>query len=410
MNVPLYTYGTGNPGAATSKFLPVFGPAGASGNWTGSESRAQTEMETSGTFSNLAVYVESNTTTGTTTIRMRINGANGNSVVTFTTGTGWQEDASNTDSLDNDEKVNYSYVGPTTITALSIIGPQGLFAPSGTVNPFSSLLMDWNGTTTDQYFPISSQSNGFGTTEGNFQTNVPFAATLQKCWTNNDINSRTGGTNDVIRSRINGGNGNIAVTLTLGAAAEYEDTSNTDSITAGDLVCLMFDANATSGRSNNRGIRIELSATDNVLFTGTRDGLGNNDADSYIPIRGLSGRQGSTQDTETNVQHRTDIAFTWSHLWGNSVLGVTNTIVIRTRINAGNGNQSITWTGASGEREDTSNTDAVAIGDLVNHFNDSTAGSGIVNNLSSMIAAGVAAGVVSKNLFVKQAVNRASTY
>lgn len=384
--MPVLCVCTGNPAAAATKFLMIFGAGSNSGNWTGSEARGQTEVKSAGVLSNVTTYVGANTTTGTSEIRVRINGANGNSLVSWTSGVGEFRDVTNTDSFSAGDKVCYSFAGPTTITVLEIHNIGALWSPtSGSAQPFSTQVLDFNGITADQFFAITSIANSYGTTESSAQVNIAAGAVLSGLWGNHDFNTRTGGVDDAIRSRVNGANGNCVVTLTLGVTAEVEDISNTDALVAGDLVNLMFDSGAASGRAQIRGLHVQIDATDAFVMTGTRDTLASNDVDCFLPVRGASTRWYAEFDTEANMQQRIDEPFLWSNLWGNAPAGVINIIEISTRINGAPGNQIISWENESGEKLDAVNTDAVAANDLINFYNDAiSGGSGIVRAISSL--------------------------
>lgn len=66
-----------------------------------------------GTLSNLRLYITANTLTVTLTVRLLVDGANGNQVLSISSGaTGWLEDTTNTDVLDGGEVLEMSYVAP----------------------------------------------------------------------------------------------------------------------------------------------------------------------------------------------------------------------------------------------------------------------------------------------------------
>src|SRR3990167_11137323 len=75
------------------------------------EANRQITYRSAGTLSNLWVNVDSNTLDGTTTIRTRINGANGAQSVSFASSTtGIAEDTTNSDTIVAGDEVNYSLV------------------------------------------------------------------------------------------------------------------------------------------------------------------------------------------------------------------------------------------------------------------------------------------------------------
>lgn len=83
----------------TSGTTYYLGPGGFLTPATTTEAEEQGEVNADSTLANLHAYVGTNSGTSTS-VRVRVNGSDGNGVVTWTTGqTGYKEDTSNTDSL-----------------------------------------------------------------------------------------------------------------------------------------------------------------------------------------------------------------------------------------------------------------------------------------------------------------------
>lgn len=81
------------------------------------------------------------------------------------------------------------------------------------------------------------------TTEAQSQAAMPCAGTLKNVRLKVPINSNTN--NGTVKSRINGADGNITVTVTASTTGTFSDTSNTDTIAAADLVCYSATQAAT---------------------------------------------------------------------------------------------------------------------------------------------------------------------
>ncbi len=85
---------------STASATNYINPAGASAAPTGTEANEKVRIRAASTASNLYGYVSSNGRTTDTTISSRVNGANGNQTITWTSGqTGAKEDTTHTDSL-----------------------------------------------------------------------------------------------------------------------------------------------------------------------------------------------------------------------------------------------------------------------------------------------------------------------
>lgn len=395
MDVPVYSYATLSVSAGVTSYGQIFGNNAAGLN--GTLSRIAAQIESAGTFRNFACYVTANTrTAGTATVGTYLSPSTvGNGAISIAdTSTGWFEDTSNTDSFDDTELWAIRCVGFTTgVLTLSCF--QGLWQPTtGQHQPLTNRLLDITGGTTTYYSPFAAEDNSVTSSNTNHGVNIPFAGTLRNLLVNVDGYTRTGGTyNRWGTYQVDSATaGNVLVNIS--ATGAVEDTSNTDTVTAGERWCLRFTTDHTAGQVRSRpGARIELHATgSNFLFCATRDaGGGNSDVDCFIPVSCRSTRVGTVHDTRANMQHRADMAFTWSNLWANC-LGAA--AIIRSDINGsggvgvGNGNQTITM--AAGEVTDAVNTDAVAIGDLITWANDYQSGGAYMLGLSSMgsVAAG----------------------
>lgn len=118
-NVPKNEVGVfingGFPFDASTQYVPIVGSRVAN---PATEADAQIAQGFKFTASKMRCYVSANTLASTQTIRLRKNGSNGNQSLSLTaTTTGWFEDASNTDTFDPTDLINYSVSGGTSGTA-----------------------------------------------------------------------------------------------------------------------------------------------------------------------------------------------------------------------------------------------------------------------------------------------------
>jgi len=170
-----------------------------------------------------------------------------------------------------------------------------------------------------------------------------------------------------VQSRVNGGNGNQVINIPTVTTGTFEDAANTDALVTGDLFDTKVASASGSGTTTFTVISYILSTVTNttpILATVGNISLFQNST-RYI---GLGGEIGWS-NTEVEGQYRFRVAATLSNL---RVYLTTNNhttaTTARTRVNGGNGNQSVSiGAGATGAFEDAVNTDNIASGDNVNY-------------------------------------------
>lgn len=211
-------------------------------------------------------------------------------------------------------------------------------------------------------------------TESNVQGKVFTSYTWANMFVRVTANTYTTG-NTVIRSRVGGVNGNMSVTIAFGATGVFEDTVNSDAIVSGNLVNWQAVTQVNAFQSLSVSI---IGST--MADTGTNQTLamgdGNDNTATAFGVTGFGFIDGEVTPTngwvatETNCQYTLRRATTFSNLrvlvrFNNLNTGTT---VVTFRINAANGNQTVSiGSGVSGAFEDTTNTDAVAVADEVNY-------------------------------------------
>lgn len=225
-----------------------------------------------GTIGNMQCYVRTNARTQPSTLQSRKNDADGNMLITIpATTTGLFEDTSNTDSLDGDDSMGFELTTTTGAgsEALNVSRVGYTFTSTDGSWPLnaggnSSVIVSSASKDSGYYVRFLGRSPGAGATSmsGNetpMQLRVPFACTLQKMWINVGSMSTDGQT---MRSRVNGSDGNQAIAISAGTSGYFEDSSNTDALAAGDLICgHMSDSTATSSTINNWGVSIDSIAS-----------------------------------------------------------------------------------------------------------------------------------------------------
>lgn len=356
---------TGSVAASTTVFSPL-------GNCdmpqVTTEAPTQTTVRTAGIYSNLKTLVSSNDRAGST-LRIRINGANGNSAVAITASTtGEFEDAVNTDTFAAGDEVSTALTTGATGTSFIRQSQTVLFtATSGSCQRLMATNAATNmATASTTFFECAGGSLVLtATTESDKHFTMKSGGT----WRNMSVtiagNART--TNTVIRSRVNGANGNMIVTITSSDNNKImEDTSNTDTVAADDeinyslttgtgteiLTMSVIGTDFLSSGDNFNSLSGRLSQTMNANLT------------RYLNLGGTT----EFRTTESNVQITATIPYTLSMMEVNMIANlVTGDTIFRSRINSANGNQILTFgTAATGIQIDTTNTDAVIEGTIAN--------------------------------------------
>ena len=171
-------------------------------------------------------------------IRLRVAGANGTNVADGG-GTGWVQDLTNRDTIAANTLVNYTYgtsggfnatYGATVISFEASSGHVS-YAGAGRVTGF---VYDVASSTRFLRFAGELVADG-ETVEANCQLRNKTGTRLSGMQVNVLGNARLNDT--VIRSRINGVDGNQVITIPAGGTGLFIDTSNTDTIAANDLYC-----------------------------------------------------------------------------------------------------------------------------------------------------------------------------
>ena len=203
------------------------------------EAFAATAIRDAGTFTNLFVYVPTNTATVTSTITLQKSLVDTALTVSYTsTQTGIKEDTANSVSFAATDEAAHEITVPDTVAAtsiiISVIGVS--FTPTTTTDCITNFVTSNVanfGTASVTYF---MPPNGSGATPTATENNVKYRARFSFISSNFyswvQGNSRT--TDIVFGTRKNGVAGAQSVTYTSGQTGAKEDTVNTDSLVAGD--------------------------------------------------------------------------------------------------------------------------------------------------------------------------------
>lgn len=352
---PLVTTGGGNRAASTTYYSQI-GTTQAHSLKTTEDAAANREWKNAGTFSKLAVVLSANTR-GSSTVTFRVNGADGNQTVAISaSGTGQFQDTSNSDTIAANDAVCLKEVtgsGGSSHTWQSQAVVFSGSAPRLYANQFNAI----TGTVT-YYNPVSGRFN-LVTGEGNAAQVAPRAAgTLRYLAVHPDAFS---GTSAVYVTRINGADGNMTITAT--STAFVEDTTNSDVVSATDLINYKGTFTSVTGYLGGPQCEWLPSTTGYPAIHGTEAGAFTiNNAIQYWPMVSSANRF----TTENSIQTTYDAAVTLSYLYlyvGSASL--TGSSTITSRINGADGNMTLTGINATGTYEDTTHSDTIAAADRV---------------------------------------------
>lgn len=203
------------------------------------------------------------------------------------------------------------------------------------------------------------------TTETDAQIVYRTAGTLTKMFA--AVRANASSTTTTIRTRKNAGNGNLSVSVSGGATGVFLDTSNTDTVSAGDKFNYEISGHdgtltdvshsvlyGTSGKAVSRIAAFVAGTTVNATL--------------YLSLGGTVEPYIANTTSEAQAQYTAKYSGTASNLFANVISNASTTATVRFRKNGGNGNQTFTITASStGFFEDTSNTDTFTSGDTIDY-------------------------------------------
>jgi len=215
------------------------------------EAEAQTKIKVAGTWKNMDINVSANNRVSTTTWTSRINGVDGNMLVSVPAGTsGHFEDTSNTDAVSVDDLLAIKMVTgsgggqldpETQKTEIEYSGNAFNF-PSGTANDTVTTTIS---NATNFVSPIGGIIAG-GVTELFGQIEIPIDSIFSNLLVH-VINNSITVSDTTVKVRKNSADGNGLVSIPAGATGFFEDTSNSDSFANGDKLAYVIITPATTG-------------------------------------------------------------------------------------------------------------------------------------------------------------------
>lgn len=368
--MPSYLIGAGySLGTVQNDVLTRYVIPAGSVTLNSTEAYTQLRARDSYTWSNLFVRVMANSLTSATTIKSRINGGDGNQVISIgAAATGAFTDAVNSDSLVSGNLFCIQSVTGTGTSISFTIFSYILSTASNTTPILAGSGGYFEGSYRWQYPIINGMSSSAGNPPDEPYNYYKFraTATLSNLRTYVHTNSVTVAT--TVKTRVNGADGNQVLSIGGGATGSFEDTSNTDSISIGDDVNYYVYTNTSSTegayltvfqlKSNSAGRQVCAS----YRYTGRAFTYNQT---RYIVIEGAINQT----TTEAHTQATARAEFTAKNMYVSTgdtsyINGITT---IKIRKNGADGNLVISIpSDATGQFEDLVNSDEFIATDTLN--------------------------------------------
>jgi len=354
--------------ASSSVFAGLGDNAGDLGNpnLTGTEAYTATTVRAAGTATAIYTTLTSNSRTTTTVLTLRKNSTDTDLIISIGSGvTGNLSDTGSADFADGDTLgVEFATgTGTQSITCQNISVVYD--TDSGSARQVCTTRdIGFGGTGSLTRYASPLGETFLTSTEVNEHCVAPVATTLSNLQVYVRDNGRS--TASVFTVRNNGSDGNQSVSFGSGVTGLLEDTSNTDSVSAGNTFNLKFERG--TGTGNFTIVRMGvMQTTDGSGFPISSAGSGGftTSSTAYSQFWGDCDNFSSESDTDHLVPIALDLNNLSVNVASNSS---TSTTTWQLRINGVDGNQSVAYgSGVTGVLQDTSNTDSISANDLVNY-------------------------------------------
>lgn len=218
------------------------------------------KLDIDGTIKNLATIVTGNARVNAVTIRVRVNGADGNGVISVGAGlTGFFSDTSNTDTVAIGDTANYSIFlggGGGNFTS-SYMGCDLVGTTAGKTQAFASSIT----TASNVINGVTRYGSLFGRyiiQSGEAPTSVYMysSGTIKNLRVYSAVNG--GSTACVCTVRKNGADTALTTTITASTTGEFSDVTNSFTYVAGDRINIKYVRAAGSGSTTISRISMEI--------------------------------------------------------------------------------------------------------------------------------------------------------
>ena len=400
----------GGIGVALSTFYPIVSTTG----YSQTETDVQITCRTAGGFRNLYVYCDVAATGSDSSIFMRKNLANTSLTVVFSVSqTGIKEDTVTSHLVAVAATDEVCYSSPTGDATFSSSAIGTMFVPNTTTNV--EVIVGVRGpiqTTGSQAFTCMNGEMVQTSDEASTKFSASQTLVASALFVNLSANS-SGKDPDVFGTRVNGVDGTLIVSYSSGQTGFKEDTTHTDSISIGDDFNFYqtsdFKSMITAELQSCHLIKSSVTNTFFPLMASSSDGVAVNfNTTTYAGVAGDL----IFNTTEINVGIRPRFTFTASalgtYVTANSI--ATSATAVHVRDAGANSTVTVSYNAAqTGIKTDNTHTTSIATGaDRVNYrvATPNTSGSITFTYIGLLSKAEG----ISNNLFVKQAIKRASFF
>lgn len=350
--------------AGGTQYWPLGGGVQSTELW------AQFKMRGASTLSNMRTRVLANTlSTSPTTLVSRINGASGNLTVSVGSSvTGAFNDLTHTDTIAAGDLFNFmvtpAAAGTGSMTFGSIVVEMDttgqtftqMFGKAGA----ASVTVAQNATT---FFPYVGKGQNSADNIASWPV-VEASATISDAQVFVKTNTASGSA--TLKSRKNGADGNILISITAASTGLFEDTTHTDSVVAGDLINFTFNVAAGTG-----SVILTQWSVKHTGSTANRTTIPAKDTNHFVSTASqtLFGGPWAAIASLTSAPFA-DLPFA-ATVSGMTIRVNTNTRATASTVNlrksGSNANQTISITASTtGQMSDATHTDTYAAGDSIN--------------------------------------------
>lgn len=369
--MPSYFIGSGiaegdSQDSALTRYAQPFGaPAGDA-----TEANQQILARDSYTLSDLFIRLTANDLNGTTTVKSRVGGADGNQVVSIdAAATGAFTDDVNSDSLVSGnlfctEIVTAGSSGSITYTIISYI-----LSTASNTTPILATTGKFFAKSFPTQHPIiggeAYASTSHAETYCRYLFRVSAALTNLRIY----VSENTADGTASVKTRVDLGDGNQALSIGAGATGAFEDTTHTDDISIGENVNykLVIVSSASIEGVNMRSFQLKSNSAGQQCCVATPAGTFINEGLTvYQTIIGSG--EITPPATETNVKATARAIFTAKNMYVSVGLNMLDgTTTFRIRKNGADGNLvASVGADATGQFEDLVNSDGFIATDELN--------------------------------------------
>lgn len=355
--------------AAATRFFPIAGDLEDHAAEADTQNRARSAY----TLSDLLVRVINNSVTAASTVRSRVNGANGNQSVSIgASATGVFEDITNTDTIASGDLINSQLVVGSTGTEIELsIVSYTLEDATATTYILVAFGTEPRPRGQTRFMAVGGRTDPFS-----FEFNNDYNLRVDTTFSNLRIFVSSNGIQDpsTLTFRIAGANGNQSISIGASASGEFEDITNNDVVSANTLIAHQLITGA--GQSGDPSLVLEQVQLkgDGVDRPTLRMGSAVGQGDGLIRFVGMEApnlAEGVESATQLDVRHVYDVRNLFVKGSSNTLNGAT-TFTLRQ-----NGVDTILSVSigatASGNFEDITNEVALDATDEINTEIDTTA-------------------------------------